>query len=208
MPSPRVLAATLVFLALSGCASAPAPPVDTASTTVVLLPDEDGNVGAILITNASGSQRVDQAFVQSRVDATSRAPSAGTFVGQDPFAAQYAQILKAQPPKPASFILYFDLGSTALTAESKAMLPAVLRAAAARKPTEISVFGFADALGTEKRNDKLSQERAEAIAQALRKADPDIGFIEVEYFGSRQPLVPTPPKAAEARNRRAEVMIL
>jgi outer membrane protein OmpA-like peptidoglycan-associated protein len=192
---------------LSGCASAPVV-LDTASTTVVLLPDEDGNVGAILVSTASGTERVDKAFTSTTIDSTHKSPSEGTFVGEPSLTARYADLIQAQPQKPMSFILYFDLGSIQLTAESKAMLPEVLRTAKARKPTEISVFGYADATGTEKRNDKLSQDRAEAIAQALRKFDPNIGPIEVQYFGARQPLVPTAQNVPEVRNRRAEIMIL
>ena len=198
--------AVLAAAVAAGCATAP--PVDTSSTTVVLLPDEDGNVGEISVSNAFGSEKIDKAYTSTIVDSTHHSPSQGSFVGEPSVDLQYAELLSAQPHKPASFILYFALGSTELTAESKAMLPEVLRTAKARKPTEISVFGYADATGTDKRNDRLSQERAEAIAQALRKFAPDVGSIDVEYFGARQPLIPTPANVPEARNRRAEIMIL
>jgi outer membrane protein OmpA-like peptidoglycan-associated protein len=200
-------AALVASVSVAGCATPP-PPVDTSSTTVVLLPDEDGNVGAILVSNASGTEKIDKAYTSTIVDSTHKSPSEGSFVGEPSIDQQYAELLSAQPHKPASFILYFALGSTELTPESKAMLPAVLRTAKDRKPTEISVFGYADATGTDKRNDRLSQERAEAIAQALRKFAPDVGPIDVEYFGARQPLIPTPANVPEARNRRAEIMIL
>jgi len=41
----------------------------------------------------------------------------------------------------------------------------------------------------------------------LKKIDPDLP-VEVQYFGDRVPLVPTPPGVPEPRNRRAEIFIL
>ena len=88
------------------------------------------------------------------------------------------------------------------------MLPTLFQAVRDRKPTEISIFGHTDATGAEDRNIKLSAERAKAVESILRKRDPALDRIEVQFFGSREPLIPTSPHAAEPRNRRVEIMIL
>jgi outer membrane protein OmpA-like peptidoglycan-associated protein len=208
-----ILAFMVTGILAGGCATpapAPAPPipVDTSRTTVVLLPDEDGNVGAVSVTTPDGSQKVDTAYSFTTVDGAHSRPSELQLMGEERVNVAFADVIKAQPPKPKSVILYFVLDSTALTAESKTKLPALFEAVRERKPTEISIFGHTDAIGTQARNVKLSAERAKAVENILRKRDPDLGNIEVQFFGSQEPLVPSAPHAPEPRNRRAEIMIL
>ena len=186
---------------LGGCASKP-------QTTVVLLPDEDGHVGAVVVTGGQTQTRIDQAFnAVKMVAAASKAPDAKP---QEQAAVErtYALLLKAQPTKPLSFTLYFVLDSVALTEKSRSLIPEMIKAAKARKPTEITVYGHADASGTEERNEQLSQARAQVVADLLRRSDPAFDQIEVHYFGDRSPLVPNTGRNPEQRNRRAEVVIL
>ena len=199
----RWMAALVMALGLflGGCASAP-------RTTVVLLPDADGHVGAVVVSDAAGSQRIDQAYHAVTIADAKAKPSASTPRGQAPVEGAYGALLKAEPSKPAQFVLNFVLDTATLTPESKALLPEVLKAARERKPTEITVFGHADAIGTEQRNLQLSCERARAVAEWLRKADPTLDRVEVQYFGDRVPLYPSDGHSPEPRNRRAEVVIL
>ena len=186
---------------LGGCASTP-------TTTVVLLPDEDGHVGAVVVSDQAGGQRIDQAFGAVTVARAGQKPSGVTPRGESSVARAYGDLLRAQPRKPASFTLYFLLGSTALTEESKSIVPEVIESARGRKPTEIAVYGHADASGTERRNDKLSEDRARLVADMLRRSDPAFDEIDVQSFGDRVPAVPTEGRVPEPRNRRAEVVIL
>ena len=194
-----------VLALVAGCA---APIAKEARTTVVLLPDEDGNVGAVSVSSEAGSQRIDRAYEVTTVDSLRALPSGTNAMGREHVDAKYAGILGAQPPKPKSFILHFLLNRTALTDESRAQLPAVLQAVRERKPTEITIFGHADSTGTEQYNVKLSAERARMIANLLRKDDPTLDHIDVQYFGDKVPLVPSDGRASEPRNRRAEIQIL
>lgn len=206
-----ILALIVTGVLAGGCASqatAPPIPVDTSRTTVVLLPDEDGHVGAVTVTTPDGSQKVDKAYSFTTVDGARSRPSELQMMGEERVNAMFEDLIKAQPPKPKSFILYFVLDSTALTSESNARLPVVFEAVRERKPTEISIFGHTDATGSDARNIGLSAERARAVENILRKHDPDLGNIEVQFFGSQEPLVPSAPRAPEPRNRRAEIMIL
>jgi outer membrane protein OmpA-like peptidoglycan-associated protein len=186
--------ALVVTAALCGCAAPAAPPPPPGpKTTVVLLPDEEGHVGAVIVSTAGGAQRVNAAFSEVVVDAGTSPPS---------------QPVERKPPRPAAFILHFRLGTSTLTDESKAQLPALLLAAHERKPTEITVFGHADAIGPERRNVRLSAERAQTVAKLLRKSDSNLGSIDVQSFGDKVPLFPSKPGVPEPRNRRVEVQIL
>lgn len=197
--------ALLVCAWIAGCATTPPPAA--VRTTVVLLADEDGQVGAVSVTTAAGSQTLNQAFSAAVVDGSGAAPSAARDLGRDRVNVVYADLLKAQPSKPKSFTLNFLLDTTVLTDESKALLPAMLETVRRRKPTEIAVFGHADASGPEGRNFKLSAERANVVADLLRKADPTLDKIDVQSFGAQAPLVPSDGRTSEPRNRRAEVLL-
>jgi peptidoglycan-associated lipoprotein len=203
------IAVVLIAMAVvaGGCASV-ATPVEGLRTTVVLLPDEDGHVGAVLVTTPEGTQKVDKAYAFTTVDGARSLPSELRMMGEEQVNAIFAQIIKAQPSKPKSITLYFILDSVALTPESNAILPTLFEAVREHKPTEISIFGHTDAIGSEERNVKLSADRARAIETILRKRDPDLGQITVQSFGSQEPLIPSAPHVPEPRNRRAEIIIL
>ena len=193
-----VVAASAV---LGGCACAP-------HTIVVLLPDEDGHVGAVVVADGGGQQRISQAFSAVTVGDPRSMPSEAKPQEKATIERDYSALLKAQPTKPLTFTLYFVLDSVALTEASKALLPEMINAAKARKPTEITVYGHADASGTEERNDHLSALRARVVADLLRRSDAEFAQVRVEYFGDRSPLVPNEGHKPEPKNRRAEVVIL
>lgn len=176
------------------------------ATRVTLLPDQSGHVGSVQVFNAKGEQSIDRAFESIVVDGTS-APSAPRAVEQEAFEKEYRALIDAQPTPPRTFVLHFVFDSMELTPESKKLLPEVLEVVRQRRPTEIAVFGYADAAGTHEYNLALSANRAQAVARMLKQIDPDLP-IDVRYFGDRVPLVRTPPGVAEPRNRRAEIVVL
>lgn len=199
--APRALAVLLASLVLlGGCASPP-------QTRVVLLPDEDGHVGAVSVASSAGRQAIDQGFAEVTVAQPGQAPTPAQPVDQPAFAEQHRQVLAAQPSPPRTFILNFLSDSMELTPQSKALLPQVLETARQRMPTEISVFGHADASGTPSYNLDLSAQRARKVAGLLQRLDPKL-VINVEFFGDTVPLLPSRPGKSEPRNRRAEILIL
>ena len=206
-PLLRVLA-VLACACTVGCATPPASRAPLAPrTTVILLPDADGQVGAVVVDTAAGSRRLDQAYTAATADAAASGPPGVRDMGRETVTTAYAELLKAQPPAPASFVLTFLFDRTALTESSKALLPAVFAALRARKPTEVAIFGHADASGSEERNFKLSAERAWFVADLLRKQDPSLERIDIQAFGDAMPVVPSQGRVADPRNRRAEIVI-
>ncbi len=200
----RLAALGLVVLAcLGGCATER--PVTR--TSVVLMPDEDSKVGAVTMTTASGTQLLDKAFSYTIVDGSQSPPSQARAISRGMVDTVYGALLKEQPPAPITFVLNFVLDKTVLTEESKAVLPAVFAALRERKPTSITVFGHADATGSQEWNMKLSADRAEAVAQMLRANDPSLRNIELLFFGDTRPLTPG-ARASDPRNRRVEILML
>ncbi|OSZ74144.1 OmpA family protein [Hydrogenophaga sp. IBVHS1] len=189
---------------LGGCATGLKP---ATRTSVVLLPDEDSRVGTVSMSTASGTQLLDQAFSHTMVHGNRVAPSQARPVSRGLVDTVYGELIKSQPSPPRTFVLQFMLDKTVLTEESRALLPAVFAAARERKPTRITVFGHADASGSQEWNLKLSAERAETAAQLLRNNDPTLKDIEIQYFGDTRPLS-AETRASDPRNRRVEILIL
>lgn len=202
--APALLAAAI---ALAGCATPPPPP-PAPRTTVTLMPDEDGQVGAVTVGSAGGTQQLADAWAAATAVAGGGAPSAAPPRDAAAVASAHGLLMQSQPPSPRSFTLYFLLDRVVLTEASKAQLPALLAAARERRPTEITVYGHADASGSPQRNLKLSAERAQAVADWLRAADPAFEQIDVQYFGDTAPAVGHGGRQAEPLNRRAEVTVL
>ncbi len=198
------LAALLVVAGafLAGCAT----PTST-RTTVVLLPDEDSTVGAMTISTASGTQRLDKAFSYASVNGNNAEPSQARTLGRATVDSAYGDLLKVNPLAPRIFVLHFLLDKSELTEESKALVPAMLRVVRARKPGRITVFGHADATGSKEGNLSLSADRAEAAASLLRSNEPTLKDIDVQFFGDSKPLNPSGARGADAKSRRVEILV-
>ena len=104
-------------------------------------------------------------------------------------------------------MLYFKSGGADLTAESAALLPKVLKAVSLRPAVDVSVIGHTDTVGDKEYNRGLSLERAQFVANLLRKQGLKVHALTVESHGERNPLVKTPDNTAEPRNRRVEISI-
>jgi outer membrane protein OmpA-like peptidoglycan-associated protein len=198
----RVSRMAVVLLALvtslSGCA---------AGSRITLLPDQDGHVGSVTVTTARGQQRIDQAYSTVSVDHAGAASKPSPSGDPEVFANAHRALLDAQPPRSCSFIVNFEFDSVVLTPASRKMLPEILHTVREHMPTEVAVSGFADEAGTPEHNLVLSAQRARAVAALLKKIAPDLP-IDVQYFGDKNPLVPTRRGVREPRNRRAEIFVL
>jgi len=194
-----VVLAFVVGLCLSGC---------TSVTTLVLMPDESGKVGAIIVKTHDDFRVIDKAYHSVTAKEGSSSLSETQALSEAQVNQEYADLLKAQPAKPFSFMLYFVTGSSDLVKESQAIIPRVIERIKAQMPTEISINGHTDTTGADNINDKLSLERARAVEKILKYSIPSLDVVSVGSFGSKNLLVPTPPNVDEPRNRRVEIVIL
>jgi len=190
--------ALIVILAwsLAGCAK---------NELIVLLPDENGEVGALDVSNKGGTVALTKALAAARAGEDSVEASK---VSQDEVQKTFAAALAAEPPAPVSYVLYFRSGTTTLMAGSEAQLRAMLADARGRAAVDIQVTGHTDTVGSLERNDRLALKRAEAVVDWLiRDSGVDPQMIRAVGRGEREPLVPTGDNVAEARNRRVEIFV-
>ena len=177
-------------------------------TTVILMPDEDGSVGSVSVRAGGTTQPISKPFQYTTVSGMTERPEPVQTMDEAQFNRQFADMLGAQPLKPAHFTLYFVSGTSELTEESKALIAEVLAAARQRHPAEVSIIGHTDATGSQALNLKISKARAEAVERMLKASEAPPESVFLRFHGENDPLIPTPDDVPEPRNRRVEIMIL
>lgn len=196
----RVHCAALIATALilGGCA---APSRDL----IVLLPDKDGKVGTVVVRNPKGGTVLNTAYAAAR-----STPEGGLRRGtasQNEVRDVFGGALAAQPPRPISFIIYFESGTDEFTEQSKQEVKGLLAEMARRQAPDITVIGHTDLVGSDPSNDALSLQRAERVKSILVGMGIPAERISTAGRGRREPLVTTPDGVPEARNRRVEISI-
>ncbi len=199
-----------VLLALAGgCATPPPPappPAPALVDIIVLLPEKDGRATAVTVTQASSQIMLDRPYAA----ASATAAGGGVRPSQSSAAevqAKFGAALAAQPPRPASFVLYFVEGRDTLTDESKTVVERVFAEIAARPAPDIAVIGHTDSVGNATANDALSLQRAETIRRELLQRGITPENVQASGRGERELLVPTADNVAEPRNRRVEIIV-
>jgi len=176
-------------------------------TTVILMPDEDGKVGAVIVKTKNDSKLIDQAYHFSSVIGEKDMLSPITASNEKEVYQKYATLLKAQPLKPAHFTLLFITGTSQMIALSEKLLTQITKELSARSPATIHITGHADTVGHEQNNMTLSQKRAQQILKKIRQMNVPIQDVNLHFHGEQDLAIPTPDNTDELRNRRVELSI-
>jgi outer membrane protein OmpA-like peptidoglycan-associated protein len=71
----------------------------------------------------------------------------------------------------------------------------------------VRIEGYTDSTGADSFNQKLSEDRANAVRQALRNDGIDSSRIEVTGYGEAYPVASNDTSSGRQRNRRVEIVI-
>src|SRR5258708_562251 len=153
--------ALLTLLAVAGCAQRQA--------LFVVLPGEDGHVGAITVDDGKTRVVLDSAYAAEEIRGGTAAPAS---VKPDEVDQVFAAALAARPILPRHFRLYFVVDSDRLVPESEAAYREVFDELKRRPVFEVEVVGYTDTLGPRDRNQRLSLLRAIAIRDRLAQDRP------------------------------------
>jgi len=206
------VAALAPSLLLAACAAprtqatAPPPPAEP-KNAVVLLPDADGKVGRVIVSNQAGSRTLDRGMTATRILDAGTAPTEPATMSAAEIEAAFGAALSAQPPPPRHFTLYFEQGSTTLTPGSQGEVPTIVETAREYASVDTSVVGHSDTAGDARTNLELSLRRALAVGALLTAGGIDPGSLDITSHGEANPLVPTGDNVSEPRNRRVEVTV-
>jgi len=175
-------------------------------SSIILIPDADGTVGEVSVSNQSGEQIINTAFAAVQVmnestlnviDKVDEKQTLDTF--------QYA--LSAKPDEVKKYILYFISGSSDLTEESKLLIPQITKEIGKRKVYEAYIVGHTDTMGTSNSNYKLALKRANQVKEIINPELSSMDHIQVVSYGEGSLLVPTADNIDEPKNRRVEIEI-
>lgn len=192
------LAAVLLFSMLSACAP---------KTTVVLVADPEGKVGAVRVANDAGEVTMTKERESTNVSGRQREPGTVEIISEEQVQNKFAEALAIQPKRPVHFVLYFLSGSVDLTVSSSNSIVTIVKAIRDNRSTDISSIGHSDTAGDDAYNLRLSQQRAEEVARLLIEAGVERDRIEVTSHGESNPIVKTGDNVAEELNRRVEVVV-
>lgn len=174
---------------------------------VALVPDPDGSVGRITVSNPAGAVEIDAPNTSTTIGSANTAPTAPEKLDAKEIDRYFADVLANQPEPPVHYLLYFEKDSTRLRPDSLALLSEVIATIRDRRAEHISVVGHSDRLGDKDYNLALSRRRAAAVKDLLVARGVPEAFVRTTSHGEENPLVPTADNVGNARNRRVEIVV-
>ena len=180
-----------------------------ARTTVVLLPDEDGQMGEVLVKNTDESKEQLLNSDNQIVEVGDKgAFSSVKSIDPKKMEKRFGQAIAALPEVQEKFFIYFGKDSYIPKDSPKTFLPAILKRIEERKLVDVYVLGHTDRSGKPWVNELFSRKRAEHVANLLRKSGVSPEIIKIQFFGPNLPLVPyAKGRKSEPKNRRVEVVL-
>ncbi len=120
----------------------------------------------------------------------------------------------AAPPLPMAgpvvqrrvFMVFFDWDKATITAEGMRVVQQAAGAYRSGAPVQIQVTGYADRSGSPGYNQRLSERRATAVAEALARTGVPRNDMMVSGRGENDNRVPTADGVREPQNRRVEIV--
>jgi outer membrane protein OmpA-like peptidoglycan-associated protein len=192
----RAACAVVALCLLGACAQK--------GTTVILLPSQDGAKAAVVAKQGETEVVLDRPYAAVKPSAQGLEPYVSN---PQEVQAKFGPALAAMPGRPASFTLYFVEGKDEFTPESKLIVDNVFSEIAKRPVPDVVVIGHTDTVGTDRTNDALGLQRAEAVRAELIRRGVAPGNITAISRGKRELMVPTADGVAEPRNRRVEILV-
>lgn len=193
----RLAGLASAFLVLGGCAT----------SSLVLLPDDEGHQGSVAVLEANGQPTeavINQGNSRTKLG---EANAASKPLGDKGLKPEEAALLTNLPPAAKSFTLYFDEGTTTPTAESQSVLSALRAEIASRSGPQVEVTGHTDTVGSGEDNDRLSIQRAEEVLNWLVSQGFDRSLMLASGRGERDLKEPSIDNFSSAANRRVEVIV-
>ena len=105
-------------------------------------------------------------------------------------------------------VLYinFETGKSVILPESKKTIDEIISMMSRNPDLKISVEGHTDNAGTEASNQKLSEERAKSVADAIIAGKIDKGRLQSKGYGEMKPIADNNSEEGRAKNRRVELI--
>lgn len=125
----------------------------------------------------------------------------------DHYSGQLAQDLDQQTANVVNESVYFDLGSSKLTATQINQLTTLL---SGKDISKIVLAGFSDQVGSPEQCLRISQERVQQVEQALLEIGIDKNILESTAYGSTRAgaLVGSELSSGKRKDRRVDILLI
>lgn len=110
------------------------------------------------------------------------------------------------PPPPKVYLVFFDWDKYNITPEGQQIIALAAQQYKAGGSVRLQVTGYTDLSGSAGYNQRLSERRANAVANALAALGVARNDMVVTGRGMNDPRVPTAPGVREPQNRRVEIL--
>ena len=112
-------------------------------------------------------------------------------------------VINLQMPSAVSF----DFNSSSLKPQFMPALNQVAQTLASYQSTYVTVTGHTDSVGSAEANQRLSEQRAQSVADYLKGNGVNPARIQVRGAGKTQPVASNDTEAGRAQNRRVEIKL-
>lgn len=102
---------------------------------------------------------------------------------------------------------HFTFGKSTLSPEGEAKVQGVAATLNRYPSRAVEVNGYTDAIGTDARNERLSERRAEAVKDALVRNGVSASRITTRGYGDANPVASNATAEGRAQNRRVEIIL-
>ena len=103
--------------------------------------------------------------------------------------------------------IQFEFNSSDLTMDSQEGIEMLAAFLESHPEVNVELAGHTDNVGSDVYNQKLSQERAEVVRQALIAKGVDEGCLTAKGYGATKPIYPNDSEEHRAMNRRTEMIV-
>ncbi len=173
---------------------------------VILLPEEDGKVGAISLMDNKGVEHIiDKPYTALEIN--NNGSINDTVLNEQEIISKYGDLLKAIPKKLKNYYFFFDTGSSSLTETQIKEIKEIAKTISSNTIHKVTCIGHSDSTGSDEINEKISKNRAQTVANELIANGIDKTLITVKYYGDANPLVKTKPNESNYKNRRVEIVL-
>jgi OOP family OmpA-OmpF porin len=173
---------------------------------VTLLPEEDGKVGVISLKDDKGVEHtIDKPYKSLGIsdDGAIR----DIEVSEKEISLKYGKLLEAMPEKLKNFYFFFDTGSAKLSEAQIQEIKEVAKFISTSNIHRIISIGHSDSRGSDAVNERVSKQRAKAVADELIANGVNAELIALKYYGDANPLVKTKANESNSQNRRVEIVL-
>ncbi len=209
----RTAMAAVVAFAMTGCATLQEHPVACRTAATLI----GGTLGAV-----GGGVGVDQ--VENGPDDGERAAGAaaglvagglvGYLIGYYACPQEVEEVKAPPPPPPAKGTKIaeipgpnFDFNKSTLTSAGKGKVADAAKVLKDNPTVHVEVGGHTDSIGSDPYNQKLSERRAQTVADELGRDGISASRLTVRGYGKRKPVADNKTEEGRARNRRVELIV-